>query len=290
MRSATVPKEAEVIRTYDGLWGFRDSFFRAEFFFLLLVGRRGLCKSQCFKERCGPQKDRNGLEINIAHYIRGNISPVVAYREAFVNRNKLLVFDDAERIWGDSDGRFFVRDMTETTSKKMVHWQTQNQELKRDGIPQKFPTTSRVAVILNRFSFGDSAEYDAIVDRAQFLYFDPPPLEIHRHVALWFWDQEVYDYIGQRLPVIDSNKLSTRAYVRAWERKPKGDWKNLIDSHYCRQSGEDWVRLLEADPKFHTVDERVAEFVKRTNMTRATYFNHKKSLKATGSLQPLDVP
>ena len=83
MRSKTIPADAEVIRTYDGLREFRDSFFNGEFYFLLLVGRHGLSKSWEFEARCKPHKDRGGNEVCVAHYLKGNITPVEAYRAAY---------------------------------------------------------------------------------------------------------------------------------------------------------------------------------------------------------------
>jgi len=284
-----IPADAEVLRTYDELREFRDSFFNGEFYFLLLVGRQGLSKSWEFVQRCQPYKDRDGHLVSVAHYIKGNSSPVVAYQLAYEHRNKLLTFDDAERLWGDSSGRYLLRDLTECKFRKPVNWQTDNKVLARLGIPKFFETSSRVALIMNRFAFGDADEDDAIVYRAQFIYFDPTPLEIHKNAALWFWDQEVYDYIADRLRIVDPDKLSARAYVKAFERKPKGDWKEFIDRRYCKQSGEQWVAVLESDPKYQSVEERVAEFVKRTGLSRATYFTFKKTLKADGQAKSFDV-
>jgi len=181
-------------------------------------------------------------------------------------------------------------DLSEVKPRKGVHWRTDNKDLERKGIPKFFETTSRLCLIMNRFAFGDAHEYDAIVDRAQFIYFDPTPLEIHKNAALWYWDQEVYDYISDRLHIIDPDKLSARAYVKAYERKPKGDWKEFIDRRYCKQSGEQWVMALEANSKYQTVEERVAAFIKGTGLSRATYFNFKKALKTDDQVQPLDVP
>lgn len=290
MRSRTIPADAEVLRTYDELRGFKDAFFNAEPYFLLLLGRHGLSKSWEFEERCRPYKDRDGNEVCVAHYIKGNITPVEAYRAAYWHRHKLLVFDDAERLWADADGRYLLRDLTECKPRKVVHWRADNKDLHREGIPKFFETSSRVALIMNRFAFGDAAEYDAIVDRAQFVYFDPTPLEIQKNAALWFWDQEVYDYVADHLHIIASDKLSARTYVKAYERKPKGDWREFIDRRYCKQSGEQWVAALESDPKYKSVEERVAEFIKHTDLSRATYFNCKKALKADGQANPVEVP
>ena len=143
---------------------------------------------------------------------------------------------------------------------------------------------------MNRFAFGDFHEYDAIVDRAQFVYFDPTPLEIHKNAALWFWDQPVHDFIGEHLHLIDPCKLSSRTYVKAVERKPKGDWQEFIARRCFTQSGEQWLLVLEADPKYTSVDERVAEFTRRTGLSRSTYYSLKRTLKADGQLGLRDVP
>lgn len=289
MRSKTIPPDAEVVRTYDELREFKNSFFNNEFYFLMCVGRPGLSKSWEFEERCKPYKDRDGVEVSAAHYIKGNVTPVEAYRIAYQHRNKLLVFDDAERLWADSTGRYLLRDLTECKLSKTIHWRTANKDLHRHCIPTSFETRSRLCLIMNRFAFGDADEYDAIVDRAQFVYFDPPPLEVHKNAALWFWDQEVFDYLGEHLHTIEATKLSARAYVKAYERKPKGDWKEFLARRYFVQSAEQWVIALQSDPKYRTAQEKVEEFIKRTGLSRATYFNIKKTLNV-GNVQAVDVP
>ncbi len=290
MRSKIILPDAEILRTYDQLRDFGNAFFNAEFYFLLMVGRQGLAKSWEFQSRCAPTKDRHGNEISLAYYVKGNVTPVEAYRLAYEHRNKLLIFDDSERLWADSNGRYLLRDLTECTPWKTVHWRTANKDLERAGIPQSFRTCSKVCLIMNRFAFGDAFEYDAIIDRAQFLYFDPAPLEVHKNTALWYWDQETYDFIAEHLHLIDPHKLSSRTYVKAYERKPKGDWKDFIACRYFTQSSEKWVIALENDLSYPSVEERVAEFIRRTGAGRSTYFNLKKALKADGQLQRTDVP
>jgi hypothetical protein len=107
---------------------------------------------------------------------------------------------------------------------------------------------------------------------------------------LWFWDQPVHDYIGEHLHLIDPDKLSSRTYVKAVERKAKGDWQEFIARRYFTQTGEQWLLVLESDPKYTSVDERVAEFTRRTGLSRSTYFNLKRTLKADGQLGLHNVP
>jgi len=285
MRSRQIPADCEIIRTFDALRSFRDAFFEPSMYFLLIIGRHGLSKSYEFKERCKPYKDHAGNDIDVAHYIKGNVTPVEAYRLAYEHRNKLLVFDDAERLWADANGRFLLRDLTENKPTKTVNWRVDNKVLQRDGIPKEFDTTSRVCLIMNRFAFGDAAEYDAIADRAHMVYFDPTVVEVHKNAAIWFWDQEIHDFIGNHLHLIDRDKLSARTYVKAYERRQKGDWREFLEGRYFSQEAERWVTSIENDAQFRTVEQKVTEFERRTGLCRATYFNAKKQLKKDGQLE-----
>ena len=124
MRSKNIPSDAEVLRTNDALREFRDSFFNAELYFLLVVGRQGLGKSWEFEECCKLRTDCDRREFSVCHYAKGNITPVEAYRLAYEHRNKLLVFDDGERLWADGNGRYLLRDLTECKPWKWANWRT----------------------------------------------------------------------------------------------------------------------------------------------------------------------
>ena len=63
------------------------------------------------------------------------------------------------------------------------------------------------------------------------IVFDPPPLEIHRQAALWFHDQEVFDFISEHLHLITTH--SFRTYLLALElKKARMDWKRTILSRF----------------------------------------------------------
>src|SRR5207237_1067744 len=38
----------------------------------------------------------------------------------------------------------------------------------------------------------------ALEDRGHVFCFEPSPLEVHRRTATWFWDQEIFDFLGRR--------------------------------------------------------------------------------------------
>ncbi|MCE5302803.1 MAG: hypothetical protein LLF97_06795 [Planctomycetaceae bacterium] len=174
-----LPDDAEILKTYDELREFRNSFFNGEFYFLLVVGRPGLSKTWDFEEKCKPYKDRNGQEISVAYYVKGNVSPVVAYELAYFHRNKLLVFDDAERLWADPNGRRLVRDLTECKPRKQVSWQTENKTFSQLNVPKTFFTSSRVCLIMNRLR-STSRSMNALTSLPGELGWAAPPTSTSR--------------------------------------------------------------------------------------------------------------
>jgi hypothetical protein len=84
-----------------------------------------------------------------------------------------------------------LRSLCEHKPQKLLQWASTTPALAKAGVPQQFSTSSKVAIIANRFVFGDAEEYEAVVDRGHLMYFDPLPFEVHKRVGKWYWDQEV---------------------------------------------------------------------------------------------------
>lgn len=63
-------------------------------------------------------------------------------------------------------------------------------------------------------------------DRAIILHFCPPNDEVHRKVGQWFDDSEVYQFLGELLPVVPT--LSMRHYSKGSQLRRAGlsDWRN----------------------------------------------------------------
>jgi hypothetical protein len=49
--------------------------------------------------------------------------------------------------------------------------------------------------------------------------FQPSTSEIHLRTAEWFWDQEIFDFLGERLYWLQ--EASMRHYVAAWTTAPE---------------------------------------------------------------------
>ena len=276
MRLPKVPSGTETIRTYAEYGNLVDGFFRGFYQLLFIVGRPGLAKSHEFEQRLGQG----------GHLIKGWTAPLQAYIEAYRNRHQPLIFDDAEVLWKRTGGRILMRSLTEHRPKKLVQWKSTAKELAKAGVPQSFYTKSKIAIVANRFAFGSEEEREAVLDRGHLVLFDPLPIEVHLRVADWFWCQDIYDYLGERLHMLDN--LSARTYLKAWERKEAGgDWKKLISDVFCHNNVTLLLQALESDPECPCVDDRVRKFIDQTGLSRATYFNVKRELRSNDQLKPL---
>ena len=282
MRTPKIPPGAEVVRTYCELNCHVNAFFKGKYHLLVVIGGPGLAKSSQFEAHLGPT----------SHLIKGWTAPLQAFIDCFLHRNKLLIFDDAETLWQKPAGRILLRSLCEHKPWKGLQWASTAGALQAAGVPQRFETSSKVAIIANHFVFGDIAEFEAVADRAHIIYFDPYPTEVHEQVASWFYDQVIYDFIGERLHLISG--LSARVYLKAFERKQAGgDWRHLIESVYCHDLSIKVVQDLEADPDCPTVEQKVAKFITLTGACRATYFNLKRELRDNHQLPPptsLELP
>ena len=147
---------------------------------------------------------------------------------------------------------------------------------RREQIPQEFQTSSRLAIITNEWKTLNR-NVAALQDRGHLVIFEPSPQEVHTRTAEWFWDQEIYDFVGERLHLLQ--EASMRHYVAAWELKRAGvDWRGLVLSR-CLSGKQLLVAQLKADPAYATEEARSRAFNAAGGGCRATYFNLARQLR-----------
>ena len=276
-RSPQIPPGAVILRTYAELAAEADAFFGDFYDELLIIGPAGIGKSQHFRQRAAKQPER-------CHYIEGNTKPLATYMECWRQLHKLLVFDDSEGLWASENGRHLMRQLTQHDLNKLVQWLSTVKDLERNGVPNHFTTTSKCAFLMNRFVAGNADDfYAALLDRGQVFYFDPPVLDRHKYVATWFHDQEIHDFVGANLHLVDS--LTARTYNLLSQKKRAGhDWKQHFFNRFCHGSVLEVVQQLENDGSYKSVEDRVKEFIRRGLGCRRSYFNYKDELSASGQL------
>ena len=267
-RRPDVPKTAHSVQTYEQLSQYFRAFGSGKFNLLVVIGRPGIGKSQELKRMA-----------NRVHIIRGELAPIYIHRELYHHRNQPLALDDAHFLTGMGQG--LLRDLTQTDPVKTMEWHSDNKMLQKEEVPTKFKTRSKVCILTNKF-FGGNAEAKALEDRAHLLHFHPSNEEVHRHVATWFWDQEVFDYIQARLHSLDA--LTCRLYVKAKELKNSGiNWREHIANHFI---SEKEVLVQESLAWKGKKMERVARWQEMTGMSEREYYYLLARLEERGQAKP----
>jgi len=267
-RSATTPKGAVTLTSFAALDEYVRAFADGKLNLLILIGRPGLQKSRVVREAVGSE----------ACWIEGHATAFGMFCQLFRHRHGPVVVDDVDDLYADRQAVRLLKCLCETETVKRVAWYSDAGTLLREGIPRQFDTNSRVAIIANQWRTL-SLNVAAIEDRGHVVVFEPTPLEVHRRTADWFWDQQVFDFVGEHLHLID--KPSMRQYVLARELKRAGmDWRGALLEWWNLSGAWLAVAQLKADPCYATEKERVRAFVAAGYGCRQTYFNHASRLRA----------
>lgn len=252
------------IRSYEELEKFAAAFADGKLNLLILVGAAGLAKSQTIKR---------ATEGRVC-WIEGNATAFGMYSELCHAKDKLVVIDDVDSLYGDRASVRLLKSLCQTDPVKRVSWHTSAAGPDK-GVPRDFTTTSRVCIIANDWKNLD-ANAVAVRDRGHLVEFEPTNEAIHAEVGKWFDDKHIYQWFENHLHLIPN--LSMRLYVRAKELAASGiDWvEHLLEEQPEKARA---VASILADSQFQTEKDRVAAFESRTGASRATYFNWKKKLR-----------
>jgi hypothetical protein len=202
-----------------------------------------------------------------------------------VCRNQPIVLDDVDGLYRDRNGIRLLKTLCQTERVKSLSWHTDAPTLEKRGIPRQFTTTSRMAFIVNQWP-SLNPDVAALEDRGHVLIFEPTSLEVHRQASRWFWDQEIFDFVGRWLHLMKQH--SFRTYVQAWELKAAAlDWQTGILGR-CLAGTALVVARLRANPYYASEEERARAFVDSGAGCRATYYNHCKKLQCRETIP--DIP
>src|SRR5262245_11133726 len=176
------------LTTYAELEKIVTAFARGDLNLLILLGGHGLGKSRIVRQAVTGR----------ACWLEGNTSPFGLYCQLWQHQNRPVVLDDIDGLYASRDGIRLLKCLTQTELQKSVSWHTDAATLVREQIPREFRTSSRVTIITNEWKTLNR-NVAALQDRGHLVRFEPGPLEVHRRTAEWFWDQQIFDFVGERL-------------------------------------------------------------------------------------------
>ena len=260
------PQSAISVTRYQDLDPFVEAFANGHLNLLVLVGAPGLQKSRGLRDAVGES----------ASWIEGHATPFGIYRKLWENRNRPVVIDDIDGLYSSGDGLRLLKCLCQTEPLKTVSWHSEVAALRRERIPREFTTISHVAIIANEWKTLNR-NVAAVEDRGICILFEPPPSEVHVRTGAWFWDQEIFDFIGERLHFF--SELSMRLYHQLWELKSAGmDWRSFVLQRSLKETTR-VVAELRADASYSSEKARVEAFIASGGGSRATYFNHVRKLR-----------
>jgi len=285
-RQATLPREIISLTTYAQLDLYMEKFASGEFGLLLLLGRHGTGKSESVRHALGCPPAEESSEGPIGPdvlYVEGHVQPYGLYRDLWEHRDQPVVLDDLDKLHADGNCVRLLKPLCNTERVKRITWLS-NLTLNDNEVPASFVTTSSVILIANEWRTVNPS-VRALEDRAIILHFDPPKGEVHRRVAAWFDDANVYEFIEQILPWIA--ELSMRHYCKGAQLRRAGmpDWRSSLLQMALPDPRLACVVALQHDPALKSEQERVERFVAATGCSRATYFRMKARLATALSLE-----
>lgn len=275
-KRVTVPDGALRIESYAKLEEFAAKFADGHFNLLILVGGAGTAKSQTVRNVMG----------DAALWVEGSATAYGMYQALYEHRNKPVVIDDVDALYRNKAAVRLLKTLCQTDPTKTLSWIAGNlAKQRKKGIPTSFETSSRVVIIANDWKTLNANVY-AVQNRGHLLFFDPSPSEIHAKVGEWFWDDEIYEWIGQNLTLLPA--LSMRHYIRAGELKQAGmDWHDVFVADGISERTLLALKIKN-DPQYKTQEERAKAFAQLGGGNRSTYFNHAKILSKAD--EPMDTP
>ena len=222
--------------------------------------------------------------------VRGRHSAINLFCNLYHYRNRPVIIDDADSVMGDKLSREYVKLLTETKKVKTLSWETNTKVLDDKGVPDAFTTSSPVCISTNSWSESDHI-YQAIASRAHLVWFLPPWPEAYQYLATWFDDQEILDYIFERLDILKLPDL--RIAVKAADLKRMdlafAPWQEVIDDHCDDDSGIKIRKLLD-DNEFSSDTKRWEAFNvwqveifgegAEENISKRTFHRRIKAIKA----------
>jgi hypothetical protein len=266
-----VRDDSTIVSTYAELEQIAMLFAQGKYPFIILGGAPGLAKSTTFRRAVEAQVGRDYLLLEANASARG------AYPELFTHKDKPVLFDDADQLFQNADGMRLLKQLGQTEHWKQISRVTKEFTNRRSVIPSSFWTSSNVCIITNQADFNESnVHIKAILDRAMLFTFAPTGLEIYRFVARWYWDQEIYDFIGRHYPFLE--EVSCRLFYNCWIEKRAGrEWRRLVLSRLWEEGSIEYrvVELLTQAGQA-TKQEKVSELMK-AGIKRSTAYNYVNS-------------
>jgi hypothetical protein len=225
-----------------------------------------------------------------AAVLQGRVTAYGLYKFCYANRDRDIVLDDCDNLDSKPEAIAILKALTDTRKRRStICWNSATPEIRSGELPDRFSTTSRLVILANQWD-AIGSDVQAVVDRCNyFIHFKPSNLEVHKRVAGFLADQEVFDFIGEHLSY--ACNLSMRDYVKAQAAKLDGDpdWARDLLSRWLDSEDKRIVAQLLSDASLST-EAMITEYKKQTGKSRAKFYRVKSQLPEQVSAPKILLP
>ena len=313
------PKSAHVVRDYATIKDIAKKFAAGEIKLLILLGGPGKGKGQIVRRAmlaqaptsddvffqalsvsldnilarlspgAAPEPDPPSLGHGL--YIKGFVSPISFHIAAYRHRDAPICIDDADAFFADAQLREQTKHISETDKYKLMAHRTLSKELVAQAVPQEFWTRSPVCLIRNVWDSNDPIS-QAIESRGTVVVFEPTWAEAYAYIGEWYWDQEIYDYLWERLPLLREPdiRLVAKAYDLKVANIPGLPWQLVIDRHAADTAHILVAEYLKKDIReFGSEEQRIEAWMAAVKArdpgaaaSRATWHRYRNEIEFAG--------
>lgn len=226
-------------------------------------------------------------ELNIPFRSLGSYSsPLFLYNSLCETPDTMLVLDDCA-VFGDPAAMAILKAATWPSSgsdgQRVVAWGSTAEKVMQPSVV----FTGKILMLTNAIPGGRSAE--SFLSRALYLHLEFSPNQIEEMLLEAARNPQLYADADQALNVAkflikqlkngDTSKISLRTLEIGYElalANPE-KWRVLLPKLLPNVSPSDLV--LQLNENHPSVDDQVKEFIRRTGLSRRTFFNYRKKLK-----------
>lgn len=310
------PESAHIVREYGTLKNIAEAFAAGNIKLLILLGGPGKGKGQIVRRAMqaqAPTQDDHfivalsqSLDNILARlapaavpqpappnlgpglYLKGYVSPISFHIVAYRHRDAPICIDDADAFFADAQLRERTKHLSETDKYKLQAHRTLSKDLIAEGVPQEFWTTSPVCIIRNVWDSTDHIN-QAIESRGTVIVFEPTWAEAYTYIGEWFWDQEIYDYLWEKMPLLREPdiRLVRKSHDTKMSNIPGLPWKSVIDQHIADHAHILVAEYLATDiQRFGSEEQRIEAWIAavkardpKAAASRATWHRYKNEIE-----------
>jgi len=250
------------VEHYAELYDYFQAYSSGNISFLLIESRGGVGKSYHAEHILQDEPT----------YFTGHVTPYSLFKTVKDNPKQSLVFDDVDTLLENKRNVALLKQMTDTTEPRRVHWRTTRGG---DNVEESFTSHNKTLLLCNVIT-RSGANIDALKTRAIHIKFTPTNKEVLNQLKQFLNHDKIIQYIDklEKKP----KTLNFRCALKAKELDKAGlDWKMYL-KRTLEEAEPDSAQIahdLHSDESLSS-KESIAEYKRITGRSRRSFYNDLK--------------